>query len=496
MAELVSGPFGGSLPTPRTAVLDDPRNAMIAVWAIVLCVILPVGLVANTGQASSDAYVLQWVVLIHTGLALAYILGSGQPRPLHLGFWSFSYGWLGLAPIVQLSHDTYPLTVIFSQTIAFRASAITEVGLLAYTVTWVLSSRESLRPSRYRYLDGRAIVWRRVVVIAVIATVATIYTVPHLGGLHAVFTSRQATNEVPSAGVSKAKQSVSAWGASVPAFWALLALLFVSRTNGRRAIRTIGGAFLLAVLVVVNVVINNPISQPRFWAGTVLLGIVFATTRARVNWRLVSATFVILLIVAFPYVDYFRYTHAGPITVTSMSSQLAANDDYDAYQQEETAVFYQGKTGYHPNYALGSLFFFVPRSIWASKPVQRGLADQSIRTAVDRDVSVGGVPGSGHRVRRDRLVPHPHGPDICPWLHQRGPAGTDPHPRRGLLPDHRPARQPAPVHGPADPARRPAVPAEPASAGTCAPDDPSNSGPAGSVIPERLTRSHEHSLSG
>jgi hypothetical protein len=345
---------------------------MIAVWAIVLCVILPVGLVANTGQASSDAYVLQWVVLIHTGLALAYILGSGQPRPLHLGFWSFSYGWLGLAPIVQLSHDTYPLTVIFSQTIAFRASAITEVGLLAYTVTWVLSSRESLRPSRYRYLDGRAIVWRRVVVIAVIATVATIYTVPHLGGLHAVFTSRQATNEVPSAGVSKAKQSVSAWGASVPAFWALLALLFVSRTNGRRAIRTIGGAFLLAVLVVVNVVINNPISQPRFWAGTVLLGIVFATTRARVNWRLVSATFVILLIVAFPYVDYFRYTHAGPITVTSMSSQLAANDDYDAYQQEETAVFYQGKTGYHPNYALGSLFFFVPRSIWASKPDDTG----------------------------------------------------------------------------------------------------------------------------
>jgi hypothetical protein len=123
------------------------------------------------------------------------------------------------------------------------------------------------------------------------------------------------------------------------------------------------------------VVVNNPISNSRYWFGTILIALVFAiwpTLRAGYRGLVVVALFTAAVL--FPYTDYFRYE---PVYRQAMSGSvlevMSVKGDYDAQAQLTNTVDFVDSSGFfYGQQALGALLFWVPRSVWPDKPVDTG----------------------------------------------------------------------------------------------------------------------------
>ncbi|MDG9704015.1 hypothetical protein [Streptomyces sp. DH37] len=365
-------------PAPAAGRAERRSVPALCLCAVLLVLLLPALVLYGQDVRPGAALAVQCVVVAHTGGALARVLTDPLVRVVGFGFWLFCYVWLGLAPLAMLATDSYPWGFAVDAGAAFTSAVLVETGLLAYSAGAALAGRRPARTSAVlEPLLARRITPLRTLLLSGLALALAAVLVPAQGGLPAFFRSRQAVNEAASQGDpgGAADQALAAWSLSVPAFWALVALLFVPRAPGGD--RTLRGArwILLPVLVAVNVVVNNPVSQPRFWAGTVLLTILFAAPALRRPraFRAAAAAVTAAVLVVFPYSDYFRYEKREPVEVVSLAEQFTSNGDYDAFQQIATGVDYVRGHGHAPRDALGPPLFFVPRAVWPDKPDDAGI---------------------------------------------------------------------------------------------------------------------------
>ncbi|MEU1182426.1 hypothetical protein ABZ464_33250 [Streptomyces sp. NPDC005820] len=355
--------------------------AAVSLWAVALTVLLPGLILQSHGAHPSAALALQGVVVVHSGGALARVLTASRVRFVALGFWVFAYIWLGLAGLAMLAADTYPWPYRTGETTALVAVALVELGLLAHSAGTALAARRE-RARRddappgllERALARRVAPWRLLALCGLALGLAAVLIAGQPGRLGAYFTSRQAITEA--GGEDASLRSLLSWSLSVPAFWALLGLLRVPcRPGGDRWLRAVRW-LLLPVLLALNVVVNNPISKPRFWAGMVLLTLLFSVPRlCRPRaFRVTSAAILAALLFVFPYSDYFRYSDRETLTVASLADQFTSNGDYDAFQQMQTGVDYAHDQGFAPQNVLGPPLFMVPRAMWPEKPKDTGIS--------------------------------------------------------------------------------------------------------------------------
>lgn len=347
-------------------------------WALLTVLLLPAFVLRSTDTDIGVALVVQAVIVVHTGAALALTLSVATVRLMSFGFWLFGYIWFGLAPLAMLATDAYPLSFVVPHRTAVTACVIVECGLLAYSAGAMLSARRPHRRSTVlEPLLARRVSHARLLVLCLLAVLLAVVLIPGQGGIATFFASRQAANETAGStyGADSAARALAAWSLSVPAFWALLTLLHVPRhQRGDRLLRGLRWA-LLPLMLALNVVVNNPISQPRFWAGTVLLTLLFATPSLRRPraFRIGAAAILTAVLVVFPYSDYFRNEDRGQIEVVSLAEQFTTNGDYDAYQQLQTGVSLSEESSFLPGAALGPPLFFVPRAMWPGKPEDTGI---------------------------------------------------------------------------------------------------------------------------
>ncbi|MGK5448681.1 hypothetical protein [Streptomyces radiopugnans] len=366
-------------PSPAVERAEPRSVPALCLCAVLLVLLLPALVLYGQDVRTGAAFAVQCVVVAHTGGALARVLTDPLIRVVGFGFWLFCYVWLGLAPLAMLATDSYPWGFAVDAGTAFTSAVLTETGLLAYSAGSALAGRRTprTRPVLEPLLTRRITPVRTLLLCGAALALAAVL-VPAQGGPAAFFQSRQAVNEAAAQGDpgGAADQALAAWSLSVPAFWALLALLYVPRTPGGD--RTLRGVrwILLPVLVAVNAVVNNPVSQPRFWAGTVLLTLVFAAPALRRPraFRAGAAAVTAAVLLVFPYSDYFRHDKREPVEFLSLAEQFTSNGDYDAFQQIATGVDHVRENGHEIRDALGPPLFFVPRAVWPGKPDDAGVA--------------------------------------------------------------------------------------------------------------------------
>ena len=135
------------------------------------------------------------------------------------------------------------------------------------------------------------------------------------------------------------------------------------------------------VLILLNLVIFTilffPTSAARFQILAVYLGLFLFIKRDKVSRHLISNIFIVGLFVIFPFLDLTRHiTDFSEISRESISKAISvgySDGNYDSYQMFVNCTWYVSNYGV----TLGSqllvvLLFFVPRSIWPSKPVGSG----------------------------------------------------------------------------------------------------------------------------
>ncbi|WP_037887009.1 hypothetical protein [Streptomyces viridochromogenes] len=349
--------------------------AAVCCWSFFFVAFLPALILQAIDTRFGAALAVQCVVVAHAGGGLARVLTDTSVRLVAFGFWLFSYVWLGLAPLAMLATDTYPLEYRTGETTAFAAAALTELGLLAYSAGSALAARRrSGRSMVFEPLLNRRLAPLPVLLLCGLSLLLAIMLIPgQEGGLRAFFTSRQALRQ--SGAEADTAHALRIWALAVPAFWALVALLHVPRlATGDRLLRAVRW-MLLPVLLTLNVIVNNPISRPRFWAGTVLVVLLFSWRRFSTPraFRVAAAAIATVVLFAFPYSDYFRYDERESVQVVALAEQFNTNMDYDAFQQMQTGIDYVQENGFSPSAVLGVALFMVPRSLWPDKPPTTGI---------------------------------------------------------------------------------------------------------------------------
>ncbi|MGW1429994.1 hypothetical protein ACWD6K_15455 [Streptomyces sp. NPDC002431] len=350
---------------------------------LALVCFLPAVVAAQPGDGARDAaYWLQLVLTCYAGARLATMILSTRRRLLQGVFWMFVYIAMGVAPFTQLVLGRTPTPLVGPRADLVTAVALVLVGCAAFDLGALLASRRPLR-ARPAPRPGRGPAVAhpvRLRVLVVLAFAASGYYVVKLGGPAVFFSSRQEISaSVAASGVVSGQSNVgSAFLKGFGTVPALLALLFFTRrlVTSRRARRSPSTVLVWAGLVALNVVVNNPFSNARYWFLTVLVSLLFtAFPSSAAMYRSVLAVGVVGALVLFPYADRFRYDSDGyrPVESSSVFEPLAAKD-YDQTVMFANAITWVDGRGHgYGRQLAGSALFFVPRSAWEGKPEDTGV---------------------------------------------------------------------------------------------------------------------------
>ena len=113
-----------------------------------------------------------------------------------------------------------------------------------------------------------------------------------------------------------------------------------------------------------------PTGVPRFYAAAMYIPLLLVTVPFLRRKNIFSISLVLGLLIIYPLLNYFREFASLEEVKFSLNYQMFNTGHFDSYQNFALIVIHDFFTaGYQ---LVGVLLFFVPRSIWSSKPVGSG----------------------------------------------------------------------------------------------------------------------------
>jgi hypothetical protein len=343
-------------------------------------------------------------VIGYASLRLAQLTIRTGERIIQLTFWAFVYVFWGVAALAQLTTNTFPLTGrIYSSDAHVLALVNILLGLVAFDFGRMMSMKSGRGARLPGVLERLVVVPKRVWIIGGIGVISVAFFVI-AEGIEVRFQSRAAAHrslfgdDLPSGAaiagaVGKTEGLLKASILWVPAFIGLYLLLAMRRSlrDGREVgngierevpwIKSTGTAVFVSILLIANVIASNPLSNPRYRAGGVVLCLLAALIplhkRGRFRWAVLGM--VSLLLFAYPVADAFRYDQRD-FSVAPLRETLISSPDYAMYQQHLNSLAYVELQGHTlGRQALGAALVFIPRSLWEAKPVSTGNLTSGIR---------------------------------------------------------------------------------------------------------------------
>jgi hypothetical protein len=370
----------GRVTTPRTLL----SRALSVPLALGFTVFLPLMVAVQTGGGAKDgAFYLQLALTMYAGARLSAMVLTSRRKLLQGSFWLFVYMALGVAPLAQAVLGQVPTPVVGPRTDLTQAIALILLGCICFDVGALLARHRPVRRTRSGPAEVRPVMVhkRRLQLLTVFAFLCSAVFVMKLGGPAVFFSSRQEIIAgIAEAGVSaddgQAGQAFLRGFGTVPA---LLALLIYTRwmVTSTRARRTPSVIATWAALAALNLVVNNPISNPRYWFLTVMFALLFTVFPvSAAMYRVALSMGVIVALVIFPFADRFRYDEKNykPVETTSVLEPMALKDYDQVGMFANTITFVESGPGhFYGRQLAGSVFFAVPRSVWSSKPRDTGV---------------------------------------------------------------------------------------------------------------------------
>lgn len=341
----------------------------------VLSAAMPAALVATVPNiVRSEAWVITLLIMIWGGARLSVLWVRGEPKLFDFFFWLFTYIFMGIAPTVQIrSGLTSTTTPGMDSALDMPTALIVLLGVVLYEVSrlaWWLARRhrQASEVSTTEVSASRAVILMGAGLLFSVYFVAKVGLGPTLGSREAAFAARNAAWPDPPI------RAVFYALATYPLLIAVGSLNQVRLKTqashlrwGALALIGVGSVFLIAVV--------NPVSSARYTFGTVAFALaVFAgALRTRFRVRMTLLGVIVAFLFLFPIADAFRYTAGRRSTRSGFFAEYESNPDYDSFWQIGNAISFWVDGLVEPGrQLLGSLFFWVPRSLWAAKPTDTG----------------------------------------------------------------------------------------------------------------------------
>ena len=135
---------------------------------------------------------------------------------------------------------------------------------------------------------------------------------------------------------------------------------------------------LSVILLCIIVILNFPTSTTRFWMGAIYIGIfLIVLNRKKEDNRKYDLLIIITFTIIFSFMYNFKFHDMSYFIKNGieMDSLIESYDtiDYDAYSMIPRAMDYSKQYDYaYGKQVLGTILFWVPRSIWGTKPYPTG----------------------------------------------------------------------------------------------------------------------------
>lgn len=370
----------GRITTPRTLL----SRALSVPLALGFTVFLPVFVAAQSGDGQEDAaFWLQLVLTMYAGARLSAMVLTSRRKLLQGSFWLFVYMAMGVAPLAQAVLGRVPTPVVGPRSDLTLAIGLVLLGCTAFDVGVLLARHRPAGRAGGSTKEPRPVMAhrRRLQLLTVIAFVCSAAFIVKLGGPAVFFSSRQEIIAgIQDAGVSngdgQAGQALLRGFGTVPALLAMLLYTrwLVTSTYARRKVSVI---LTWAGLLVLNLIVNNPVSNPRYWFLTVMFAMLFTLFPvSAAMYRVALSMAVVVALLVFPFADRFRYDEKNykPVETTSFLEPMALKD-YDQIGMFANTITYadSGPGHSYGRQLAGSVFFAVPRSAWPGKPHDTGV---------------------------------------------------------------------------------------------------------------------------
>jgi len=352
---------------------------------LVLAVLMPAALVASVQDVgASSAWLLTLAVMVWSGIRLAVAIVAGNRRLFDFFFWVFTYLFMGMAPSVQIRSGLVSTTTPgIDANQDMTTAVLVWIGLIAYEVGRVVVLL--IERHRARTIEGRphpvraprpprAIAVPGAFVLAGVALLASTYYVVKMGP-SSLLVDRYTAESIRAQAFPDSSNRAMAYALAVYPMLIAVGALIAARRRARPLVAKlmIGTAAAACVLLLTVV---NPISSARYTLGTVLfalavyLGAVATPLRTRITMIATIAGFIFV----FPLADTFRVSTSATASRDGFFGEYKGNADYDAFWQIANAWSYhhEGLVVFGRQ-LLGSLFFWVPRAVWADKPTDTGI---------------------------------------------------------------------------------------------------------------------------
>lgn len=356
------------------------RGLSVGVLFFIVVVVALPGLVILT--TNSDLGMRSFVAVLavtYFGVRLTQTVSSSAVAPVATTFWMFSYISFGIVPLAQVQTGRTSLLGLGASDDSF------------YLGFWVILGGSFVFDLCYRNLRPKTAIISAITqplrssypmagarVLAAISFFLCALYIQTGGGVQSFFASRQELNEglggLVSEGSGESIRAIISVTGTVPVLFVLLFYLFLKRVGGRFALIDV---LLFIVTLALNLIVNNPIVNPRYWFLSVVFGVILVAFRfTSSSWSITVLLGLFLALIVFPVSDIFRYDSGAPVMVGSSNVwEMISVKDYDQFTMLQNTLLYVDNVGANYFFSLlGCLLFWIPRPLWPDKPSDTGVS--------------------------------------------------------------------------------------------------------------------------
>lgn len=371
----------------REYVVTNKRERTVGtvLWvSIVLLVVVffTISMPAQLSHAIDPAIILSF---ISNGMLFIYGIVISQKRyPFSISFmlWTFSFIFMFYAPLIQYINNVYPWDYQISDEVLIQTNNIVSVfsliTMVTYEIIYYLKTKDDrlvLRTDDLKksdtYINNLPISEKKLACISYCMLFYIILFVIRLKPSD--FLSKYKVEKVwDIAGISSLTTLFSTISKYIVAFVFLFNVLIFVKNKKIKLSQIVSLVAFIMVLF--------PLSTTRFVLATTYLGIVVVLIQKKKLSVYVAPVFFICFLLIFRLMGAMSHLTVDGGSLTDIIKNFCNNfsrsffsGDYDAYSNLAKAVEYIAENGTtNGRQLLGCFLFFIPRTIWKTKPIGSG----------------------------------------------------------------------------------------------------------------------------
>lgn len=322
--------------------------------------------ISNSVEKRSQPIIINFLIIVL--IATYAILKDTRFLSINKVIWYFCLIFMGIAPLYQYLSGFYPWSFFIQDSEIEKAQILALLFYLTYYLFYNYISKKfkfkfaSKEVGLANYLCRKREFSTVMQINLLISVIAAFVLLVRLEGFMNLFIKSENKVDIENPTIRFiVKKFLSAYPA-------MACTVFIF--NPKRYI----GRIAMIIALIFTVLSNFPTSNPRYWMGTILIGLFLGLYMKRVESRKFDYAILMTILVFFPFFYVFktktlteifvgRYQHKGIISSFNTI-------DFDAFSMLARATKYVSDNGITwGRQLLNIILFFVPRSVWTGKPI-------------------------------------------------------------------------------------------------------------------------------